>query len=85
MDDLMPRLKALLAEILGDDAMASAIDDQADMVNDLGLDSIQMITFLLSVEDEFDVNLDFENLDLSDLTSLSRFHAFVLAMRQPAS
>jgi acyl carrier protein len=75
--DDMTRLKLLLAEALGDESLADGISDDADIVNDIGIDSIQMITFLLNVEDDFGVNLDFENLDLSDLTSLRKFHAFV--------
>jgi len=84
MDD-MARLRQLLAEAVGDGTLANDISDDADIVNDIGIDSIQMITFLLSVEDALDISLDFENLDLSDLTSLRQFHAFVASMQSPAA
>ncbi|SDT80728.1 acyl carrier protein [Actinoplanes derwentensis] len=83
--DEMALLKQLLAEAVGDGTPAAEIDDDADIVNDIGIDSIQMITFLLSVEDALDVNLDFENLDLADLTSLRQFHTFVVSMRATAA
>lgn len=71
-------LKELLAEVLGDPDLAGRIGDDVDVVDELGLDSLQMISFLLAVEDRFDVEIDFESLQLDDLRSLSRFCALVL-------
>lgn len=71
-------LKELLAEVIGDPGLATGISDDADLVDDLRLDSLQMISFLLAVEDRFDVELDFESLELDDLRSLRRFCALVL-------
>jgi acyl carrier protein len=77
LNDVTGRVKALLAEVLGEPALAAEIGDGAGIVTDLGLDSIQMINFLLQVEDEFDVELDFESLDLEHLGSVRRFCGFV--------
>jgi acyl carrier protein len=71
-------MKELLAEVIGDPALAGSISDDADVVDDLRLDSLQMISFLLAIEDRFDVELDFESLQLDDLRSLRRFCALVL-------
>lgn len=71
-------MKELLAEILGDPRLAASIPDDVDIVDDLRLDSLQMISFLLAIEDRFDVELDFESLGLDDLRSLRQFCALVL-------
>jgi acyl carrier protein len=71
-------MKELLAEVIGDPALAGRISDDADVVDELRLDSLQMISFLLAIEDRFDVELDFESLQLDDLRSLRRFCALVL-------
>ncbi|MCP2163165.1 acyl carrier protein [Goodfellowiella coeruleoviolacea] len=71
------RIKALLGTILGDPALAATIDENTSIVNDLGLDSIQMINFLLQLEDEFNLELDFEDLSLEQLDSLRQLTAFV--------
>jgi acyl carrier protein len=72
------RVKAVLGEIVGQDLVAGITDDTG-IVNELGLDSIQMITFLLHIEDEFDVELDFERLELAQLDSVRQFCEFVTA------
>lgn len=85
MTGLLGRVKLLLAEVLGDRDMAEGIADEADIVTDLGLDSIQMINFLLRVEDELNVELDFESLDLAHMSSVKRFCGFLSGLqRQPA-
>jgi len=75
------RVKAILGGILGQDLVADITDDTG-IVNDLGLDSIQMITFLLRIEDEFDLELDFESLELVQLDSVRQFCEFVTADAQ---
>ncbi|MFJ5304231.1 acyl carrier protein [Streptomyces sp. NPDC088350] len=75
------RVKAVLGGILGQDLVADITDDTG-IVNELGLDSIQMITFLLRIEDEFDLELDFESLELVQLDSVRQFCAFVTADAQ---
>ncbi|MEU9451479.1 acyl carrier protein [Streptomyces sp. NPDC048277] len=77
--DVEERLKRLLAEIIGDHALIAGISGDTDIVHDLGLDSIQMINFLLRLEDEFDVELDFEDLTLDQVGSLRELGRFVLA------
>jgi acyl carrier protein len=71
-------LKELLADAAGDPGLAARLPDDVDVVDDLGLDSLQMISFLLAVEDRFDVEIDFEALQLDDLRSLDRFCALAL-------
>jgi acyl carrier protein len=76
--DVPLAMKELLAEVMGDPGLAGGISDDADVVDELRLDSLQMISFLLAIEDRFDVELDFESLELDDLRSLRRFSALVL-------
>lgn len=70
-------LKVLLAGVLRDTDAAPRVRDEDRIVDDLGLDSIQMISFLLGVEDRFQVALDFERLDLAKLGSVRDFASFV--------
>jgi acyl carrier protein len=73
----LERIKTLLADVLGDPALAATIDDDTSIVGDLGLDSIQMINFLLRLEDEFDIELEFEELSLDQVDSLRQLAGFV--------
>ncbi|MFD2878321.1 phosphopantetheine-binding protein [Paenibacillus rhizoplanae] len=50
------------------------------MINEVGLDSLQMINFILEVEDHFGVEIVYEDLDYSYLLSVERFINFLNGM-----
>jgi acyl carrier protein len=81
MDTLLRDLKVLLAKALRDTSRAPQVSDDADIVNGLGLDSLQMIAFLLDVETHFGVQLDFETIDLSVLGSVRAFAQVIETLR----
>ena len=73
------RTKAALGDVLGNPEIAATITEDTDIINDLGLDSIQAINFLLALEDVFDVDLEFEELTYEQLRKFSRVCGFVIA------
>ncbi|MDQ2586686.1 acyl carrier protein [Saccharothrix yanglingensis] len=77
MDAVYRKLKDVLVEVLANGTTADGIADDADLVDEYGLDSLQMISFLLGVEDAFDVELDYESLDLDHLRSVRQFGDWV--------
>lgn len=82
MDPITEDLKMLLARALRDTDRAPQVGDDDDIVNGLGLDSLQMIRFLLDVEAHFGVELDFEQIDLATLGSVRRFAGLVGGLRE---
>jgi len=82
MEDVLRDVKQLLAGALRDTGGAAEVRDDDDLVYGLGLDSLQMIRFLLDVEAHFAVTLDFEQLDLSQLGSVRRFAGIVDGLRR---
>jgi acyl carrier protein len=77
------RLKQLLVTVLANGTTAAEIGSDADLVEEYGLDSLQMISFLLGVEDEFGVQLDYESLELDDLRAISRFTVYLERLTVP--
>lgn len=73
------RIRAVLGVILGNEELAASITDETNIVDDLGLNSIQMINFLLALEDAFDVELEFEELSFAQLESFPEIRRFVMA------
>jgi acyl carrier protein len=53
------------------------IGDDASLISDLNLDSIQMLTLITALESEFNFMLDDEDLDLENLSSVNRLVEFV--------
>jgi acyl carrier protein len=65
------RLIKILIEVTGNQGLAIDLPDSTDIINEIGLDSIQMINFVLLIEDEFRIEIDFENFNVSNLQSIS--------------
>jgi acyl carrier protein len=83
MTDTENRVAQVLAQVLTE-ADPAALTAEADLVTDLGMDSLQMISFLLAVEDEFGLELDYDNLELGDLRSVRQFAAYIDGLRVEA-
>jgi acyl carrier protein len=82
-DPILQGVKELLADALRDAGGAREIHDEDDIVHGLGLDSLQMIHFLLGVETRFSVALDFEKIDLDALGSVLQFAQLVRELLTP--
>lgn len=68
------KLKDIIVEIKNQELSADTIVDSTNLVTEIGIDSLQLINFILSIEDEFEIELDFESFDL---IHLNRFEALV--------
>jgi acyl carrier protein len=78
VEENVTRMAALLAQALEDPALEHTITADTSILYDLGIDSLHMITFLLAVEEEFQVEVDFEALDETHLESVKAFCHFAL-------
>ncbi|MEV6603711.1 acyl carrier protein [Kutzneria sp. NPDC051319] len=77
MDDVENKVRAVLVGVLSNGLAVDEVALDADLVDEYGLDSLQMISFLLGIEDSFDLELDYENLELDHLRSVSQFASYV--------
>ena len=78
----MEKLIHILAEIVNEPDLAGRIGPGTDIINELGLDSLQMINLALRVEDEFQITIDFETFDFDTLLSVQAFWEFIESMRE---
>ena len=74
---LQHRIKDLLCReiILG--ITTGEVDDNASLVDDLALDSIQMIGLITALENEFEIELEDEDLDLQHFSTINSLAEFV--------
>jgi acyl carrier protein len=77
MDDVENKVRAVLIGVLSNGLAPDDVAPDADLVDEYGLDSLQMISFLLGIEDTFDLELDYENLELDHLRSVAQFASYV--------
>jgi acyl carrier protein len=73
---MVSALKQLLAGVRGDPALLD-LPDSASLVDDVRLDSLELLTFMLEIEAKLAVRIDFERLDYDHLGSLAELAAFL--------
>lgn len=64
--------------------LRNTLSPETDLYNDIGLDSLQMIQFMLKVEDQLNVVIDYDQFDYEDLQSIEAFITFLKSC-QPQS
>ena len=57
--EVRSRISAALQEIVG---RPVAISDATDIVNDLGLDSLAIMNFVMALEDEYDISMPLDRM-----------------------
>lgn len=73
-------IKDIVARLKRDPAIAAGLDDKADLVEGVGLDSLEMLQFMLELEERLAVQIDFDQLEFAYLRSIERLAAFLDTM-----
>ncbi|WP_025689051.1 acyl carrier protein [Paenibacillus zanthoxyli] len=75
-------IKEIIIKVKEDESLRSTLTPESDLINEVGLDSLQMINFILEIEDRFGVEIVYEDLDYSSLLSIERFMDFLNGMEK---
>jgi acyl carrier protein len=78
MTSTIAALKRIVARIKADPALELA--DTADLVDEVGLDSLEMLQFMLEIEASLAIQIDFDKLEFSYLRSIRELAAFLDTM-----
>jgi acyl carrier protein len=57
--EVRSRISAALQEVVG---RPVAVADETDIVNDLGLDSLAVMNFVMALEDEYDISMPLDRM-----------------------
>ena len=79
---MVQEVKLILEKIKGIPGLAAQLSDSADIIEDIGLDSLQMMEFMLEVESQLNLEIDFEKLDFSYLKSIEKFSGILQQMKK---
>lgn len=75
--NLQDKIKRMISNEVLVGVSVDEIGNDASLISDLNLDSIQMLALITGLEAEFDFILDEEDLDLENLSSVNRLAEFV--------
>jgi len=74
-------IKDKIKQMISDEVLVGVsvdeIGDDASLISDLNLDSIQMLSLITGLESGFNIMLDEEDLDLENLSSVNKLAEFV--------
>ena len=75
--DIKDELRRIISKLKNDEQLYLSIDEQTDIINEIGLDSLQMISLLLEIEETFDIIIDYELIDINKLQNLSTIETMI--------
>jgi acyl carrier protein len=71
------QIKQILEEVRGVPGLSQQLADSASIIDDVGLDSLEMLTFMLTLEQRLGVRIDFEEMSFTHLQSISALSEFL--------
>ena len=79
MEDLIIKL---LAETIEKEDAAASWNSETDIINEIGVDSLQLVRFLLKLEEQLDITFDYDQLTFDDLATIGTLAKFLSKMTQ---
>jgi len=76
---MIEQIKLILEEVRGVPGLSTQLSDTANIIEDVGLDSLEMLTFMLTLEQRLGVRIDFERMAFSHLQSIRSLSEFLSA------
>ncbi len=67
----------MISAVKEDPELVAKLNGHSDIIHDAGLDSLQLVHFMLQVEDAFDVEIDFDSFELEHLRSVDAFCSYI--------
>ncbi len=67
------KILSLINEVMEEKLKLEDVSKNQDIINDIGIDSIQIFNLILMIEEELGIEINFEEFDLA---AISRFNDF---------
>ncbi|MDP4183114.1 MAG: phosphopantetheine-binding protein [Bacillota bacterium] len=79
MREITEKIIDILVEVKENPVLADEFNENSKIFDDIGLDSLEMINFVLKVEDEFNIEINFDEFDYSNMEDVKTFASFIKA------
>jgi acyl carrier protein len=79
---LIDDVKRVLERVKRIPGLAERLEDSAHLIDDVRLDSLEMMELMLELESSLALTIDFERLDFSYFESIAKFTDVLATMRR---
>jgi acyl carrier protein len=80
MQSTISTIKNIIAKLKHQPELAEELGDDADLINEVGLDSLGLLQFMLEVEERMNIQIDFNLLEFDYLQSIQTLAGFLEQM-----
>lgn len=77
MKEVIGKIIDILVEVKENPGLTEKYTEDSKIIEDIGLDSLEMINFVLCIEDEFNIEINFDGFDFSVMEDVKTFAAFI--------
>ena len=70
-------IKETLVEVMDNASESESWNDDTDIIDDIGIDSLQIVRFMMALEDKLGISMDYEELTFDDFSSIKALAAFL--------
>jgi acyl carrier protein len=77
MEEKIKMIIRIIADVVENDSLLDTLNADTNIIDEVGLDSLQMINMMLGVEEQMGVEIDFDNFELSNLSSIRTFTEYI--------
>lgn len=78
------KIAKVLTGILGREVSPVTLNDDTDLIDGVGLNSLDFLQFILKLENEFDVEIDIEKLELRYFKKMRDLKDFISTAKNSA-
>ncbi len=75
----------IISQIKDDEQLVKDLNEHSNIMEDGGLDSLQMINFILKVEEQFGIEIDLEEFEFSHMESIAAFCQYISKYEKKAN
>ncbi len=81
-NQVIEKLYSILSEIKEDNSLTSNLNESSNLIDDVGIDSLQMISLMIDIEKEFFIELNFSQINISHMNSIGSLADFILQQKK---
>ncbi|HEY0057788.1 MAG TPA: acyl carrier protein [Flavisolibacter sp.] len=71
------KIARALSKVLSTEISPAQLNENTDLLNDIGLNSLDFLQFILQLEESFDMEIDIQKLDIQYFRNLGKLNTFL--------